>query len=88
MFQTTFTQHSASGIVDLSHEVVAHCKWNRSRRIRLVSASDRHYYTGAGPGKRVVTRLRELAPRSQRESEGGIHATYRDHSLAQPCIGP
>ena len=28
-----------------------------------------------GLGERVVTRLRELAPRGQRESEGGIHAT-------------
>ena len=26
-------------------------------------------------GKRVVPKLRELAPRSQRESGGGIHAT-------------
>ena len=30
-------------------------------------------YTGLG--KRVVPRLRELAPRGQRESGGGIHAT-------------
>ena len=28
-----------------------------------------------GLGKRVVPRLRELAPRGQRESGGGIHAT-------------
>ena len=32
--------------------------------------------TCTGLGKRVVPRLREFAPHSQRESGGGIHATY------------
>ena len=41
---------------------------------RIITAWTAYLYTGMG--KKVVPRLRELAPRGQRESGGGIHATY------------
>ena len=51
--------------------------------IHLSVISNQHSYgmenmyllRSTGLGKRVVPRLRELAPHSQRESGGGIHAT-------------
>ena len=40
---------------------------------RIITAWTAYLYTGMA--KKVVPRLRELAPRGQRESGGGIHAT-------------
>ena len=49
--------------------------WQKQKQYASGSKSVRGEAVVQGWGKKVVPRFRELVPRGQRESGGGIHAT-------------
>ena len=66
---------SVADQVEMAHALSSSLYDDGNKRSKGQVSERRREDGSTGVGKRVVPRLRELAPSGQRESGGGIHAT-------------